>query len=134
MPLVQDQLTYDSQQLSNLSQQVKLGDITPVLKLYEEDIRSLLKSAITGTLLRMLFIQIQKAKADIDQALSGIDKLLKSQGEFHLDMNIGQLLIDDRVDVCVCGCRTGVWDRVSLPGIPPRPLEWSQHRTVWWQG
>ena len=29
--------------------------------------------------MRTLFVQIQKAKVDIDQALSGIDKLLKSQ-------------------------------------------------------
>ncbi|KAK0464521.1 NCA2-domain-containing protein [Desarmillaria tabescens] len=68
-----------SDELAELSKQVKLGDITPVLKLYENDIRSPLKSVITGNLLRTLFIQVQKAKVDIDQALFGIDKLLKSQ-------------------------------------------------------
>ena len=78
--LAKEQLNYGPEQLANLSRQIKLGDITPVLKLYENDIRSPLKSVMTGNLLRTLFIQIQKAKVDIDQALFGIDKLLKSQG------------------------------------------------------
>ncbi|KAF9267343.1 NCA2-domain-containing protein [Marasmius fiardii PR-910] len=77
--LAKDHLNYNSDQLHELSQQVKSGDLTPVMRLYEEDIRSPLKSALTGTLLRTLFIQVQKAKVDIDQALAGIDRLLKSQ-------------------------------------------------------
>ncbi|KAF9049491.1 NCA2-domain-containing protein [Hymenopellis radicata] len=77
--LAKEQLNYSPEELASLSMQVKLGDITPVLKLYENDIRSPLKSVVTGTLLRTLFIQVQKAKVDIDQALFGIDKLLKSQ-------------------------------------------------------
>ncbi|KAK0187969.1 NCA2-domain-containing protein [Armillaria mellea] len=77
--LAKDHLHYGPDELAELSKQVKLGDITPVLKLYENDIRSPLRSVITGNLLRTLFIQVQKAKVDIDQALFGIDKLLKSQ-------------------------------------------------------
>ncbi|KAK0504000.1 NCA2-domain-containing protein [Armillaria luteobubalina] len=77
--LAKDHLHYGPDELAELSKQVKLGDITPVLKLYETDIRSPLRSVITGNLLRTLFIQVQKAKVDIDQALFGIDKLLKSQ-------------------------------------------------------
>ncbi|PBK74841.1 NCA2-domain-containing protein [Armillaria solidipes] len=77
--LAKDHLHYGPDKLAELSKQVKLGDITPVLKLYENDIRSPLRSVITGNLLRTLFIQVQKAKVDIDQALFGIDKLLKSQ-------------------------------------------------------
>lgn len=97
LSLAQDKLHYSPEQLATLSQQIRVGDLTPVLKLYEEDIRSPLKSAITGTLLRSVFIQVQKAKVrsphflcfarvetgllqvDLDQALTGIDKLLKSQ-------------------------------------------------------
>ncbi|KAG6820699.1 hypothetical protein H0H93_012752 [Arthromyces matolae] len=79
LSLAKDQLNYDAQQLANLSKQVRVGNLTPVLQIYEEDIRSPLKSAVTGTLLRSVFIQIQKAKVDIDQTLTGIDKLLKSQ-------------------------------------------------------
>ncbi|KAK7056898.1 Nuclear control of ATPase protein 2 [Paramarasmius palmivorus] len=79
LSLAKDQLHYGPEQLAELSRQVRAGDLTPVLKLYEEDIRSPLKSAFTGTLLRTVFIQVQKAKVDIDQALAGIDRLLKSQ-------------------------------------------------------
>ncbi|KAG6815740.1 hypothetical protein H0H87_011851 [Tephrocybe sp. NHM501043] len=79
LSLAKDQLNYNNEQLANLSQQIRLGDLTQVLQIYEEDIRSPLKSAVTGNLLRSVFIQVQKAKVDIDQTLSGIDKLLKSQ-------------------------------------------------------
>ncbi|KAJ7146269.1 ATP synthase regulation protein NCA2-domain-containing protein [Mycena epipterygia] len=79
LSLARDELHYDSAQLTALSKQIRLGDLTPVLQLYEEDIKKPVKSALTGTLLRSMFIQVQKAKVDIDQALAGIDKLLKSQ-------------------------------------------------------
>ncbi|KAG5650132.1 hypothetical protein H0H81_000593 [Sphagnurus paluster] len=79
LALAKDQLKYTPEQLASFSRQIKLGDLTPVLEIYEEDIKRPLKSAVTGTLLRSVFIQVQKAKVDIDQALSGIDKLLKSQ-------------------------------------------------------
>ncbi|KAJ7606812.1 NCA2-domain-containing protein [Roridomyces roridus] len=79
LSLARDQLRYDSAQLDALSQKIRVGDLTPVLQIYEEDIKTPLKSALTGTLLRSMFIQVQKAKVDIDQALAGIDKLLKSQ-------------------------------------------------------
>ncbi|KAG6812573.1 hypothetical protein H0H92_002225 [Tricholoma furcatifolium] len=79
LSLAKDQLNYDAEQLANLSRQIRVGDLTPVLEIYEEDIKRPLKSAVAGTLLRSVFIQVQKAKVDIDQTLSGIDKLLKSQ-------------------------------------------------------
>ncbi|KAI6041404.1 NCA2-domain-containing protein [Pisolithus marmoratus] len=79
LALAREKLGYDQQQLVTLSQQIRLGDFTPLLEIYEEDIKSPVKSAFTGTLLRSLFVQVQKAKVDIDQALAGIDKLLKSQ-------------------------------------------------------
>lgn len=79
LALAREKLGYDQQQLVTLSQQIRLGDFTPLLKIFEEDIKSPIKSAFAGTLLRTLFLQVQKAKVDIDQALAGIDKLLKSQ-------------------------------------------------------
>lgn len=79
LALAREELHYSPDQLDALRQQIRLGDLTPILELYEEDIKRPLKSAVTGTLLRSVFIQIQKAKVDIDQALAGIDKLLKSQ-------------------------------------------------------
>ncbi|KAJ7940484.1 NCA2-domain-containing protein [Mycena leptocephala] len=62
LSLARDQLHYDSAQLAALSKQIKVGDLTPILQLYEEDIKRPVKSALTGTLLRSMFIQVQKAK------------------------------------------------------------------------
>jgi nuclear-control-of-ATPase protein 2 len=62
LALAREKLSYDSAQLSALSQQIRQGDLTPVLKIYEEDIKTPMKSVISGTLLRSMFIQIQKAK------------------------------------------------------------------------
>jgi len=62
LSLARDELHYGREQLETLSQQIKRGDLTPVLQLYEEDIKTPLKSVITGTLLRSVFIQVQKAK------------------------------------------------------------------------
>ncbi|KAJ5464674.1 uncharacterized protein N7458_000360 [Penicillium daleae] len=58
---------------------VKEGDLTPVLKAYERDLRSPFMGTIRGDLVRALLIQIQKTKVDVEIAISGIDALLKSQ-------------------------------------------------------
>ncbi|KAL1744523.1 ATP synthase regulation protein NCA2-domain-containing protein [Schizophyllum fasciatum] len=79
LALARDKLAYTQEQLNDLSAKVRVGDLTPVMEMYEEQIRSPLRSAVTGSLLRNVFVQVQKAKVDIDQALSGIDRLLKSQ-------------------------------------------------------
>ncbi|KAL5482420.1 NCA2 [Sanghuangporus weigelae] len=77
--LSKDKLSLNGSQIEQLSQQIHQGDFSPVLRIYEQDIKSPLRTALTGSLVRSLLIQIQKAKVDLDQALSGIDKLLKSQ-------------------------------------------------------
>ncbi|TRM60545.1 ATP synthase regulation protein NCA2-domain-containing protein [Schizophyllum amplum] len=74
LALARDKLSYTQAQLDNLSAQVRVGDLTPVMEMYEEDIRRPLRSVLAGSLLRNVFVQV-----DIDQALSGIDRLLKSQ-------------------------------------------------------
>ncbi|KAI0345995.1 NCA2-domain-containing protein [Trametopsis cervina] len=79
LSLAQDRLRYTPEQMDALSQQIRVGDLTAVMQIYEDDIRSPLKSAVAGSLLRTLLVQVQKAKVDINQAVSGIDKLLKSQ-------------------------------------------------------
>lgn len=58
---------------------VKEGDLTPVLKAYERDLRAPLVGTVRGDLIRALLIQIQKTKVDVEIAISGIDALLKSQ-------------------------------------------------------
>lgn len=68
-----------NEELQAIAAKVKEGDLTHVLKIYEEELKSPLKSAVKGSLVRALLIQIQKAKVDLEVAMSGIDSLLKSQ-------------------------------------------------------
>jgi nuclear-control-of-ATPase protein 2 len=65
LSLAKDKLYYSSAQLKNLSNAVQQGDLTPILRIYEEDIRTPFRSVVTGTLLRSLFIQVQKAKVSV---------------------------------------------------------------------
>jgi nuclear-control-of-ATPase protein 2 len=65
LSLAQDELHYNADQLSGLSSQLRQGDLTSVLRMYEQDIKSPVKSALMGTLLRSLFIQVQKAKVRV---------------------------------------------------------------------
>lgn len=87
---------------------VKEGDLTPVLKAYERDLRNPFKGAIKGELVRALLIQIQKTKVDVEVAISGIDRLLKSQ-----ELVFGFVGLTPGVLVCV-----GVfqWARSTLGG------------------
>lgn len=62
LSLARDKLNYGPAQLDELSNKLRLGDLTPILQIYEEDIKSPVRSAISGTLLRSLFVQVQKAK------------------------------------------------------------------------
>ncbi|CAE6533892.1 Nuclear control of ATPase protein 2 [Ashbya gossypii ATCC 10895] [Rhizoctonia solani] len=74
-----EKFSYTPEQIAQLTEQIRAGDLTEVMMLYENDIKHPVKSAVTGTLIRTLLIQIQKTKVDIDFALTGIDKLLRSQ-------------------------------------------------------
>jgi nuclear control of ATPase protein 2 len=60
--LATEKLGYTGPQLDELSQQIRQGDLTPVLKIYEEDMKSPVKNAIKGSLVRSLLIQVQKTK------------------------------------------------------------------------
>ncbi|KAL2262660.1 hypothetical protein VTK26DRAFT_530 [Humicola hyalothermophila] len=66
-------------ELVEIRAKVKEGDVTPVLKAYEKDLRRPIVGAIRGDLVRSLLIQVQKTKVDLEVAISGIDALLKSQ-------------------------------------------------------
>ncbi|KAF2859938.1 ATP synthase regulation protein NCA2 [Piedraia hortae CBS 480.64] len=66
-------------EVNEIRTRVREGDVTPVLKAYEQDLASPFMSAVRGNLVRALLIQIQKTKVDIDVAMGGIDSLLKSQ-------------------------------------------------------
>ncbi|ODV87351.1 hypothetical protein CANARDRAFT_5894 [[Candida] arabinofermentans NRRL YB-2248] len=62
-----------------IDQSVKSGNLELLMKGYEHDLKSPLKSILTGDMLRNILIQIQKTKVDGSLAISGIDKILKSQ-------------------------------------------------------
>ncbi|KKY33598.1 putative atp synthase regulation protein nca2 [Diaporthe ampelina] len=66
-------------QIAEIRAKVKEGDVTPVLKAYERDLRKPFVGAVKGDLVRSLLIQVQKTKVDLEVAISGIDALLKSQ-------------------------------------------------------
>ena len=73
------QSTFTAEDTAAISNAVKEGDLTPVLKAYERDLRAPFSGTVRGDLVRALLIQIQKTKVDVEVAISGIDSLLKSQ-------------------------------------------------------
>ena len=62
LSLARDKLSYSQTQLDDFSNKLRIGDLTPILEIYEEDIKSPVRSAVSGTLLRSAFVQVQKAK------------------------------------------------------------------------
>ena len=77
--LGRDTLHMNASQLAALAERTRTGDLTQVWQVYESAMRAPLRGFLSGSLLRTLLIQVQKAKVDLEVALSGIDWLLKSQ-------------------------------------------------------
>ena len=63
--LSKDRLSLNISEIEQVSERIRQGDFSPVLQIYEEDIKSPLRTALTGSLVRSLLIQIQKAKVRI---------------------------------------------------------------------
>lgn len=83
-------------QIADIRAKVKEGDLTPVLRAYEKDLRSPLMGSIRGDLIRTLLIQVQKTKVDVEVAINGIDALLKSQ-----ELVFGFLGLTPGIIVCI---------------------------------
>ncbi|KAF4976631.1 hypothetical protein FZEAL_6732 [Fusarium zealandicum] len=66
-------------QVAEIRGKVAEGDVTPVLRAFEKDLRSPFMGTLRGDLVRSLLIQVQKTKVDLEVAMTGIDSLLKSQ-------------------------------------------------------
>ncbi|KAM5368665.1 hypothetical protein ACJZ2D_009437 [Fusarium nematophilum] len=66
-------------QVAEIRSKVAEGDVTPVLRAFEQDLQSPFMGTIRGDLVRSLLIQVQKTKVDLEVAMTGIDSLLKSQ-------------------------------------------------------
>ncbi|KAL3426911.1 ATP synthase regulation protein NCA2 [Phlyctema vagabunda] len=87
-------------QISDVRRKVKEGDLTPVLRAYEKDLRQPFVGTVRGDLVRTLLIQIQKTKVDVEVAISGIDALLKSQ-----ELVFGFVGLTPGILVCVASFR-----------------------------
>lgn len=87
-------------QISDIRMKVKAGDLTPVLRAYEKDLRQPFIGTVRGDLVRTLLIQVQKTKVDVEVAISGIDALLKSQ-----ELVFGFVGLTPGVLVCVAAFR-----------------------------
>jgi nuclear-control-of-ATPase protein 2 len=87
-------------QISEIRMKVKEGDLTPVLRAYEKDLRQPFMGTVRGDLVRTLLIQVQKTKVDVEVAISGIDALLKSQ-----ELVFGFVGLTPGVLVCVAAFR-----------------------------
>ncbi|GAA6059532.1 hypothetical protein JCM10212_006030 [Sporobolomyces blumeae] len=74
-----DEYHLSGPELDALAARVREGDLTTVLKAWEQDIKSPIRSAVGGSLIRTLLIQVQKVKVDVALAMDGIEKMLKSQ-------------------------------------------------------
>ena len=70
---------YTEPEIADIRAKVREGDLTPVLRAYERDLRKPFMGTVRGDLIRALLIQIQKTKVDVEVAIGGIDQLLKSQ-------------------------------------------------------
>lgn len=79
MDLGKDYYHLDGAQLQELKKKVNAGDLESVLKVYESEMRSPIKNALFGYLIRTLLIQVQKTKTDLSVALLQLDSLLQSQ-------------------------------------------------------
>ncbi|GAA6047664.1 hypothetical protein JCM3770_001615 [Rhodotorula araucariae] len=74
-----DEYALGPDELAALGDRVRAGDLTAVLKAWEKDIKTPVRSAVSGSLIRTLLIQVQKVKVDVALAMDGIEKMLKSQ-------------------------------------------------------
>jgi hypothetical protein len=80
-----DELSMSADQLEVLKQSVHEGDISVVLKSFESDIKTPIKAMVAGSMLRTVFIQIQKTKVDVEMAMSALDKIMRANElTFHL--------------------------------------------------
>lgn len=65
-------------EVTHLIQNVRQGDMSLILKAYENEIKHPIKNVVQGDLIQTLLIQVQKTKVDVDLAMAALDKLLKS--------------------------------------------------------
>ncbi|KAF0546697.1 NCA2-domain-containing protein [Gigaspora margarita] len=73
-----DQKQFTVEELNDLSKRIRDGDLSIVLRAYEQELKRPVKATLTGNLIRTLLIQVQKTKVDLELSMTALDKLLKS--------------------------------------------------------
>ncbi|KAI9168591.1 Nuclear control of ATPase protein 2 [Blastocladiella emersonii ATCC 22665] len=81
---------------------VRDGDLSVILRDYEREIATPLKSAVMGPLLTLMLVQVQKTKVDLELAMTALDKLLKSN-----ELNFGLMALLPTLAVAF---RKGLWN------------------------
>jgi nuclear-control-of-ATPase protein 2 len=109
-------------QVNSLIKNVREGDMSLILKAYENEIKHPLKNAIQGDLIQTLLIQVQKTKVDVDLAMAALDKLLKSN-----ELNFAFLAVAPSMLIAWGGISwiNRVWQRrsgrnIGMIGLPIR--------------
>ncbi|CAH7666942.1 ATP synthase regulation protein NCA2-domain-containing protein [Phakopsora pachyrhizi] len=74
-----EKFKWNEDELNQVAQKVREGDLTTVLKVWEQEIKNPIRSALLGSLIRVLLIQVQKVKVDLSLAMDGIQSMLRSQ-------------------------------------------------------
>jgi nuclear-control-of-ATPase protein 2 len=73
-----DTLMITPERLDEIHERLKKGDLSIVMTHYEQDMKTPLLNLLSGNLLRVLLIQVQKTKVDLEVAMNSVDKLLKA--------------------------------------------------------
>ncbi|KAI1313884.1 Nuclear control of ATPase protein 2 [Mortierella claussenii] len=97
-------------ELSSLSQAVHNGDISMVMRAYEQDIKTPFQGAIKGNLVQTFLIQIQKTKVDVEVAMAALDKLLKANELNFAFLAVGPSLL---LLWAVSSYAKSVWQRMA---------------------
>eukprot|EP01126_Amoeba_proteus_P029422 TRINITY_DN2900_c0_g1_i6.p1 TRINITY_DN2900_c0_g1~~TRINITY_DN2900_c0_g1_i6.p1 ORF type:complete len:411 (+),score=61.66 TRINITY_DN2900_c0_g1_i6:764-1996(+) len=79
----------------NISVAAKFGDLSSIMPAYEKELEQPLRGAIFGDFVRLVLIQVQKQKVDIERAMLQLDKLLRSN-----ELNFAMLALLPAMLVC----------------------------------
>ncbi|KAF9199378.1 Nuclear control of ATPase protein 2 [Haplosporangium sp. Z 27] len=99
-----------SDELGLLSKAVHNGDISMIMRAYEQELKTPLKGAVAGHLIQTLLIQIQKTKVDVEVAMAALDKLLKANELNFAFLAVGPSLL---LLWATTAQAKKVWQRVS---------------------
>ncbi|KAG0299223.1 Nuclear control of ATPase protein 2, partial [Dissophora globulifera] len=97
-------------ELQQLSQAVHNGDISMVMRAYEQELKKPFKGAVAGNLVQTLLIQVQKTKVDVEVAMAALDKLLKANELNFAFLAVGPSLL---LLWAVSSQAKGIWQRMA---------------------